>query len=137
VTGPQGALLPRPRLGIGVALYLTAAILDIHMTLTGMGGVLELEGNPLIRATMRWLGLEAGLVTQKAAIGGVLTFIAVCGERAIRNQERWISKIPSTRLARNWMRKKDRSWIAYIPLYAVAIGQGFAAGSWVVVAMYS
>jgi hypothetical protein len=120
---------------MGVALYAAAAILDMHLTLTGMGGALELEGNPLIRATMHRLGLEAGLVTQKAAIGGVLTLVAVFGERAIRNRERWISKIPSTRLARDWMRKKDRSWIAYIPLYAVAIGQGLAAGSWVVVAM--
>jgi hypothetical protein len=107
--------------------------MDIHLTLTGMDGVLDLEGNPIMRATMRWLGLEAGLVTQKALIGGLLALIAVCGERAIANQERWIWQVPSTRWAREWMRKSDRSWIAYIPLYAVAVGQAVAAGSWLAV----
>jgi hypothetical protein len=99
-----------------------------------MGGVLELEGNPVMRATMRWLGLEAGLATQKTAVGGLLTLIAVYGERAIGSRQAWIRRVPSTRWAREWMRRQDRSWIAYIPLYAVAIGQGLAAGSWLMVA---
>ncbi len=28
------------------------------------------------------------------------------------------------------MRRQDGSWIAFIPLYAVTIGQGFAVASW-------
>ena len=126
--------LLQSRLGIGIALYLAAALMDMHMTLTGMGGDLDLEGNPVMRATMRWLGLEAGLAAQKAAVGGLLTLIAVYGERAIGDGQQWIRRVPSTRWAREWMRRKDRSWIAYIPLYAVAVGQGLAAGSWLLVA---
>ncbi len=134
MSGTKRAALLRPRLGIGVSLYLAAALMDMHMTLTGMGGALDLEGNPVMRATMRWLGIEAGLATQKAAVGGLLTLIAVYGERAIGSRQQWIRRVPSTRWAREWMQRKDRSWIAYIPLYAVAIGQGLAAGSWLLVA---
>ena len=125
------------RLGIGVALFLACALIDIYMTLGGLGGVLVAEGNPFMRATMRWLGIEWALWIQKAAIGAVLIVIAFYGDRAIRNQERWIRKVPSTRIAREWMRKKDRSWIAHIPLYAVAIGQGLAGASWVLVSWLS
>ena len=133
MTGPEQAPFSRPKLGIGIALYLTAAIIDIHMTLTGMGGVLELEGNPVMRAMMQWLGPEAGLLAQKAATGGILVLIAVYGERAIRNREPWVRRIPSTKMARNWMQEKDRSWIAYIPLYTVAVGQALAGASWLLV----
>ncbi len=125
------------RLGIGVALYLACALIDIHMTLGGMGGVLDLVGNPVMRATMRWVGIEGALWMLKAAAGAVLTVIAFFGERAIRNQAPWIRKVPSTRFAREWMRKKDRSWIAHIPLYAVAIGQGLAGASWVLMSWVS
>ncbi len=133
MTGTEQTFSLRPRLGIGISLYLSAALMDMHMTLTGMGGVLDLEGNPVMRATMRWLGLETGLAIQKAVVGGLLALIAVYGERAIGSRKQWIHKIPSTRWAREWMRRKDRSWIACIPLYAVAIGQGLAAGSWLLV----
>ena len=133
MTGTEQASLFRPRLGIGISLYVAAALMDTHMTLTGMGGVLDLEGNPVMRATMRWLGIEAGLAAQKALVGGLLMLIAVYGERAIGGRRHWIHKVPSTRWAREWMQRKDRSWIAYIPLYAVAISQGLAAGSWLLV----
>ncbi len=116
---------------LGVALYLAAALADAHMTLRGMGADLGLEGNPLARALMEQLGAELGLAVQKAAIGGSTILIAVIGERAIRNQEPWIWRIPTTRWVRAWMRKKDRSWIAFIPLYAAIVSQGLAAASWV------
>lgn len=137
MTGTPLAAFSRSKLGVGIALYLTAAIIDAQMTLTGMGGVLELERNLVMRAMMRWLGPEVGLLVQKAAIGGVLILIAVYGERAIRDREPWIWRIASTEWERDWMQRKDRSWIAYVPLYMVAIAQGVAAGIWTMVEILS
>jgi hypothetical protein len=117
-------------LGCGVALYAAVALADTCMTLWGVGSDLQLEGNPVMRGMMRQLGAALGLATQKAVIGGGTIAIAVVGERAIQRREPWIWKIPTTRWVRSWMRKKDRSWIAFIPLYAVTIGQGFAVASW-------
>lgn len=118
------------RLGFGVALYAAAALADTAMTLQGVGADLELEGNPAMRAMMEWLGAGTGLATQKAAIGGSSILIAIVGERAIRNREPWLRWIPASRWVRAWMGRRDRSWIAFIPLYAAAIGQGLAVASW-------
>lgn len=123
--------LRRHRLGCGVALILAAALADAAMTLRGMGTDLALEGNPFARGLMEQLGPELGLAVQKVAIIGSTILIAAIGERAIRNQEPWIWRIPTTRWVRAWMRKRDRSWIAFIPLYGAIVAQAFAAASWV------
>ncbi len=120
----------RHALGCGVVLYAAVALADTCMTLWGVGSDLQLEGNPVMRGMMRQLGAAMGLATQKAVIGAGTIAIAVVGERAIQRREPWIWKIPTTRWVRSWMRRKDRSWIAFIPLYAVTIGQGFAVASW-------
>jgi hypothetical protein len=120
----------RHALDCGVALYATVALADTCMTLRGVGADLQLEGNPLMRGLMQQLGAATGLATQKAVIGGGAIVIAVVGERAIQRQEPWIRKIPTTAWVRRWMRRKDRSWIAFIPLYAATLGQGFAVASW-------
>jgi len=120
----------RHMLGCGAVLYAAAAVADTFMTLSGVGADLQLEGNPMMRAMMQQLGADVGLATQKALIGGGAIAIAVVGESAIRRNESWIWKIPSTRWARGWMRRKNRSWIAFIPLYAATIGQFFAVASW-------
>ena len=123
--------LRRHALGCGVALYMAAALADTYMTLAGVGVDLQLEGNPMMRGMMQRLGAGTGLGIQKALIGGAVIAIAAVGERAIRNQEPWVWKIPTTRWVRRWMKKKDRSWIAFIPLYAAIVGQGFAVASWI------
>jgi hypothetical protein len=53
---------------LGVALYAAAALADVVMTVRGMGGDLELEGNPIMRAVMGALGVEAGLLVQKVGV---------------------------------------------------------------------
>ena len=117
-------------LTIGVALYAVSGAADIYVTLNGIGEDLDLEGNPILRFTMAHLGFELGLVVQKAATAAVVIWIAVMFGRAFRTQAPWIWKIPASQWARNWMRKKDRSWIALIPLYAAAGGQVLAVASW-------
>ncbi len=120
----------RHALGIGIVLYSVAAATDMYMTLQGIGGDLAMEGNPIMRAMMRRLGPELGLLTEKVAVGCITGLIALRGERAIRDGAAWIRKVPSTRWARDWMQRKDRSWVAFIPLYTAAAGQGLATVSW-------
>jgi len=126
----RSAFFRRHRLGIGVVFYAVAAVADVGATLAGIEGSPELEGNPILRGTMEWLGPEAGLVAHKAAIGAVAIVIAVVGERAIQRRDPWIWRIPMTRWVRAWMQQRDRSWIAFLPLYAVAVGQVLAVASW-------
>ena len=127
------SFLSRHNLALGSALYVLTALADIGMTLTGMGGDIKLEGNPVMRAVMAHLGLEAGLVLEKTLVGAICFVIAKYGEREIKRGAGWIWKVPSTKWARAWMRRGDRSWIAYSPLYIVAASQLLAAASWVVV----
>ncbi|MHC4639735.1 MAG: hypothetical protein ACYTBV_19890 [Planctomycetota bacterium] len=128
----RNSFFSRHKLAIGSAFYAVAAVADIGMTLTGMGGKLELEGNPLMRAVMAYFGLEAGLVLEKTLVGAICFVIAKYGEREIKREAAWIWKVPSTKWTRAWMRRGDRSWIAYTPLYIVAASQLLAAASWAV-----
>lgn len=124
------SFLWRHRLVLGSALYVLAAVADIKMTLAGIGGDLRLEGNPVMRTVMAQFGLEAGLFLQKALVGVMCFVIAKYGEREIKGGADWIWKLPSTKRTKAWLRSGDRSWIAYTPLYAVAVSQFLAAASW-------
>ena len=131
-----GAVSDRPfglrhhPLTVGIALYAVSGTADIYLTLHGIGANLELEGNPILRFTMGHLGFELGLLVQKAVTAAATIWIAVVFGRAIRTQAPWIWKIPASQRARDWVRRKDRSWIALIPLFAAAGGQVLAVASW-------
>ena len=124
------APLRKNALCFGVALYASASLGDTVLTLNGVGADLALEGNPIVRALMESFGALSGLVIAKAAIGTAAIAISVIWERAIREDRPWTWKIPASSWARRWMQKKDRSWIAFIPLYAAAIAQAFAVAGW-------
>ncbi len=127
------SFLSRHKLAIGVGFFALTAIADIRMTLAGLDGNLELEGNPVMRTIMTLFGIEGGIWLEKALVGVICFVIAKYGEREIKRGAAWIWKVPSTQWARAWMRRQDRSWIAYIPLYGVALSQLVAAASWAVV----
>ncbi len=127
------SFLSRHKLAISVGFFALTAFADIRMTLTGMGGNLELEGNPVMRTIMALFGIEVGIWLEKALVGVICFVIAKYGEREIMRGAPWIWKVPSTQWAKAWMRRQDRSWIAYIPLYGVALSQLVAAASWAVV----
>jgi hypothetical protein len=128
-------LLRGHRLGLGIVFYALAAAADVAATLVGIGGNAALEGNPILRGTMQWLGPAPGLVIQKGIIGAVAIGIAKAGEGAIRRGDPWIWRIPMTRWVRHWMQRGDRSWIAFIPLYAAAMAQSAACASWLALAL--
>ena len=127
------SFLSRHKLAIGVGFFALTAIADIRMTLAGLDGNLELEGNPVMRTIMVLFGIEGGIWLEKALVGVICFVIAKYGEREIKRGADWIWKVPSTQWARAWMRRRDRSWIAYLPLYGVAVSQLVAAASWAVV----
>ena len=120
----------RNLLPIGVALFAITGFADARVTLAGFGGDLEMEANPLARASMVGLGPGMGLLAQKALVGCFAILIAIRFERAIRNLEPWIWKVPSSSWSRRWMQEKERSWIAFLPLYGVSIGQALATAAW-------
>ncbi len=120
----------RPPLRWGVLLYLSTALADIWMTLKGMEGELMMEGNPIMRAMMSWLGPELGICLNKSLVFLFCVLLAITLEPEIKRRASWIEKIPMTPWSRAWMRSKDRSWISYIPLYMAGISQGLAALSW-------
>lgn len=126
-----GRLLPDDRrLAVGLGLYALGAVLDIRMTSAGIAGDLALEGNPVMRWMMARFGLEAGLWLEKALVGLLCVFIGKYGAPEIKRKSEWIWKVPMTPWARAWMKRGERSWIAYIPLYGTALFQGLAALSW-------
>jgi hypothetical protein len=131
--GHYQSFLSRHKLALGIGFFVLTAVADIKMTLAGMGGDLELEGNPVMRAVMALFGLEGGLWLEKALVGVICFVIAKYGEREIKRGADWIWKVTFTKWERGWLRRRDRSWIAYVPLYGVALSQLVAAASWAIV----
>ena len=127
------SFLRRHKLAWGSVLYALAALIDTRMTLVGLDGDINLEGNPVMRAAMASFGLETGLFLEKALVGAMCFMIAKYGEHEIKRGAGWIWRLPSTKWTRAWMRRGDRSWIAYTPLYATAVSQLLAAAIWVFV----
>lgn len=117
-------------LGLGAVLYVLSALADIHLTVAGMRGAADLEGNPVMRAMMARFGLEAGLWIEKTLVGIPCVLVAHYGVREMKRRAPWIDRIPSTKWAREWVKSGDRSWVAYAPLYGTALGQFLAALSW-------
>lgn len=118
------------RLAAGLGFYALGAIFDIEMTLTGIAGSLEREGNPVMRFMMARFGPEAGLWLEKSVAGLFCGLIAACGAPEIKRRAEWIWKVPMTPWVRGWMKRGERSWIVYIPLYGTALFQYLAALSW-------
>ena len=120
----------RRALLMGTGFYALAAAADAALTLAGTGGDVSLEGNPFLRAAMSRCGPGAGLFLGKAAAGVVCWLVARWGEDEIRRRAPWLARVPMTPWTRAWLASGDRSWIAFIPLYGVALAQSAGALSW-------
>jgi hypothetical protein len=120
-------------LAAGAALYAFAAVADAVMTVRGLGGDLALEGNAGLRGLMERIGIVPALVVEKSVVALACLWIAWFVAPEIRRGASWIERVPSTPWARAWMRRGDRSWIAYIPLYGTALLQLFAALLWALI----
>lgn len=116
----------------GTGFYVLAAFADAALTLHGTGGDAALEGNPFLRAAMSRWGAQTGLFLGKSATGAACWVVARFGEGEIRRRAPWIARVPMTAWTRAWLASGDRSWIAFIPLYGVALAQLAGALSWAV-----
>ena len=122
----------RHTLAIGISFYLVSATADAWLTVIGMDGNLDLEANAILRYLMERLGVEPALVLQKLAVGVICVIVARHGKPAIKRKAKWIDHIPMFPRTRRWLASGDRSWIAYIPLYATAVAWALAAAIWAV-----
>jgi len=116
----------------GLTLYVLFAVLDAYFTLAGIQGDLALEGNPLIRYMMTRFGLLGGLIIEKTLVLVVALAVAIAAAIGIEKEANWVYYLALTRTTCDWMRRRKRRWVAFIPIYFVAAAQGLAAASWVV-----
>lgn len=117
-------------LSTGISLYIVFASLDIYFTLKGIDGDISLEGNPAIRYMMSNFGILEGLLLEKTLVLLAASLIAVVCFRGIDQEADWVYYLAITRLAKNWLKRKKRHWIAFLPLYLTALSQGLAAAAW-------
>jgi hypothetical protein len=129
MTNPKKSLALH--LSIAILLYVVFASFDIYFTLKGLGGDISLEGNPTIRYMMVNFGIAEGLLLQKTIVLLIAAFIAIVCFRGIDKEADWVYYLALTRLTKNWLKRKKRYWISFLPLYLVALSQGIAAGIWV------
>jgi len=117
-------------LTIGISIYALCAFLDGYLTLRGMRGDLSLEGSPIMRFMMETFGFVGGLLVAKTLVLVAALSLAIVACIGIHRQSNWIYYLALSRLTKSWMKKKRRYWVAFVPLYIIAIAQGFAAVSW-------
>lgn len=118
-------------LTISISLYAIFASFDVYFTLKGISGDVSLEGNPIMRYMMLSFGLLGGLVVEKAFVFLISLILAIITFIGIDKKANWVYYLALTSLTRNWMKRKRRYWVAFVPLYFVALSQGLAASSWV------
>ena len=118
-------------LNTAISIYVLFALLDVYFTLRGVNGNIALEGNPVMRYMMVSFGLRSGLIVEKSLVLFVSLLVAIVAVIGIEKEADWIYYLALTRVTRNWMKRKKRYWVAFVPVYFVALAQGLAATSWV------
>jgi hypothetical protein len=119
-------------LNIGIFLYLLFASLDAYLTLKGVNGDINLEGNPVIRHMMAAFGIMGGLIIEKGLVLLISLMVLIVALIGIEKEADWVYYLAFTHVTRNWMKRKKRYWVAFLPIYFVALSQGLAAMSWIV-----
>jgi hypothetical protein len=118
-------------LNTAISIYVLFALLDVYFTLRGVNGNITLEGNPVMRYMMVSFGLMGGLIVEKSLVLLVSLLVAIVAVIGIEKEADWVYNLALTRVTRNWMKRKKRYWVAFVPVYFVALAQGLAAASWV------
>jgi hypothetical protein len=120
-----------PHIISSISLYLIFAGFDIYFTLQGLNGDLNLEGNPIIKYWMKNYGLLPGLIAGKSIVFLAAFLFALITFTGIKNKSNWVYLMALTAFTRNYMKKKQRYWVAFLPIYFIALSQGMAALCWV------
>jgi len=124
-------------LSVGLILYLLLAGLDTYLTVQGIGGDIELEGNPMMRQIMARFGILGGIVLEKGMVLLIALGVAIVASIGIEKEASWVYFLALTPMTRRWMRRRKRRWVAFLPLYGVALFQGLASASWLYIMMLS
>jgi hypothetical protein len=119
-------------LTISISFYAIFASFDVYFTLKGINGDISLEGNPIMRYMMLNFGLLGGLIVEKTFVFLIALILAIIAFIGIDKKANWVYYLALTSLTRNWMKRKRRYWVAFVPLYFVAISQGVAATTWII-----
>ena len=83
-----------------------------------------------MRYMMVSFGLMGGLIIEKIFVFLVALIVAITAFNGIEKRADWVYYLSLTRATRSWMIRKKRYWVAFIPLYFVALSQGVAAMIW-------
>jgi hypothetical protein len=118
-------------LAAGAGLFLAAACADAALTWVGTGGDPAFEGNPFVRRAMERFG-PWGLLLAKSIAAGLCLLAAAAWEEPIRRRAAWVERLPMLPWTRRWLLSGDRSWVAFVPLYGVALAQLAGALAWAV-----
>jgi hypothetical protein len=118
---------------LGSALFTIFAIADSVNTINGLQGNTALEGNPIVRLSLEVFGIVPGLIIHKTSLLLFCILLAVVTHKGIANNSKWVFYLALTNFTRNWMKKKKRYWLAFMPLYLSGLAQGLAALSWLLV----
>jgi len=124
-------------LSVGLILYLLLAGFDTYLTVQGIGGDIELEGNPIMRQIMARFGILGGIVLEKGMVLLIVLGVAIAASIGIEREASWVYFLSLTPMTRRWMRRRKRRWVAFLPLYGVAFFQGLASASWLYIMMQS
>lgn len=124
-------------LSVGLILYLLLAGFDTYLTVQGIDGNIELEGNPIMRQIMARFGILGGIVLEKGMVLMIALGLAITVSIGIEREAPWVYFLALTPMTRRWMGRRKRRWVAYMPLYAVALFQGLASASGLYILMQS
>jgi hypothetical protein len=116
-------------LSTGIFLYLLFSSLDVFFTLRGVNGDISMEGNPVMRSMMFYFGLTGGLIMEKVIVLLISLAVALVAATGIDKKSDWVYYLAFTRKTRDWMKRKKRYYVAFFPLYLVALSQGRAAAT--------
>ena len=80
---------------------------------------------------MEEFGILTGLVIEKNIVLLLSLFIAVVTISGIDKEADWVYFLALTKFTRNWMKRKKRYWISFLPLHMASFAQAFAVGTWI------
>jgi hypothetical protein len=90
-----------------------------------------MEGNPVMRSMMIYFGVTGGLILEKVIVLLISLAAALVAVTAIDRESDWVYRLAFTRRTRDWMKRQKRYYVAFFPLYFVALSQCLAAAAWI------
>ena len=114
-------------LSVGLILYLLLAGFDTYLTVQGIDGNIELEGNPIMRQIMARFGILGGIVLEKGMVLMIALGLAITVSIGIEREAPWVYFPALTPMTRRWMGRRKRRWVAICPFTRWLYSRGWPA----------